>query len=141
MAARGSATLFVPGRPKRKSWIKRTEDKISQEIVPRAARRQYPGTGFSSIGITVAERNAPLNLHLSACRDLAAANGPAEVQKKHYGINGDLARLPTIGKCNGRFSNTRRRKHRTRQKCENRCIAAGDRISYACQDGPKGNPG
>ena len=25
--------------------------------------------------------------------------------------------------------------------CENRCIAAVDRLPYLCQDGPKGNPG
>ena len=27
------------------------------------------------------------------------------------------------------------------QQCENRCIAAGGRLSYPCQDGQKGNPG
>ena len=34
-----------------------------------------------------------------------------------------------------------RKEYRTWQQCENRCIAAGSRLSYTLQDGPKGNPG
>ena len=34
-----------------------------------------------------------------------------------------------------------RKEYRTWQQCENRCIAAGSRLSYTLQDGQKGNPG
>ena len=34
-----------------------------------------------------------------------------------------------------------RKEYRTWQRCQNRCIAAGSRLSYPFQDGQKGNPG